>query len=73
MLTLSDKGEVDRAIQDYNKAIDLNSEDATAYNNRGSACAHKGDLDAAIQDYSKAIDLNPEDAAAYYNRGIAYS
>ena len=55
------------------KAIDLNSEHANAYNNRGNAYVNKGEIDAAIQDYTKAIDLNSEHANAYYNRGVAYA
>ena len=66
------KGEYDRAIQDYDKAIELNPNDAEAYNNRGVAYENKEEYDRAIQDFDKAIELNPNDAEAYRNRGIAY-
>ena len=56
----ADKGEVDRAIEDYNIAIDLNPKYAAAYYNRGLVYNNKDDFDAAIEDFSKAIDLNPE-------------
>ena len=60
------------AIMHYTKAIELKSDYADAYNNRGIAYANKGDLDSAITDYTKAIELKPNYADAYNNRGIAY-
>ena len=61
-----------RAIEDFNKAIDLNPEDAGAYNNRGLAYGKTGNFHAAIQDFNTAIDLNPEDALFHSGRGVAY-
>ena len=67
-----DHGQLDKAISDYTKVIEMKPEFADAYFNRGNAHKDKGLLDLAISDYSKAIEINPEDAAAYNNRGIAY-
>ena len=67
------QGEYDKAIVHYTEAINLNSELAEAYYNRGVAYAKKGEFDLEIQDFNKAIDLNPEYAKAYYNRGVAYA
>ena len=36
-LTYADKGQYDKDISDYNKAIEINPRDAYAYNNRGTA------------------------------------
>ena len=66
------KGEYDRAIQDFTKAIQINPKDAEAYNNRGFAYEKKGEYDRAIQDFDKAIQINPKHARAYNNRGFAY-
>src|SRR6185503_8670335 len=66
------KGDTDRAIADYSKAIDLNPTEPDYYNNRGVAHRAKGDLDRAIGDYGKAIELNSKHAQAYHNRGNAY-
>ncbi len=66
------KGDYDRAIADYTRAIQLKPNDAEAYYNRGNAYADKGDYDRAIADYERAIQLKPDLAEAYYNRGIAY-
>ena len=69
----SHKGEYDRAIEDFGKAIALNPKYAKAYINRGNAYYHKGEYDRATKDYDKAIALDPKYALAYYNRGTAYS
>ena len=66
------KKDYDRAIADYNKAIELEPKLAAAYANRGLAYGAKGDIDGAIADLDKAIDLNPKLAHAYANRGLAY-
>ena len=66
------KGDYDRALQDYTKAIDLKPNDAEAYNNRGGAYYLKEEYESAIIDFTKAIDLNPDYAEAYNNRGVAY-
>ena len=66
------KSEPNRAIQDYDKIIELDPNYADAYNNRGAAFGLKKEHDRAIQDYDKAIELNPEYAEAYDNRGISY-
>src|SRR5271156_5738244 len=64
-----DKGDYDRAIQDFNETIHLDPNNERAYYGRGSAYKKKGDYDRAIQDFSQAIHLNPNFARAYYDRG----
>jgi tetratricopeptide (TPR) repeat protein len=64
-------GDLNGAIADYNRAIQLDPKDAAIYNNRGLAKQEKGDLDAAIVDFNRAIQLNPKDAVACSNRGNA--
>src|SRR5258705_124712 len=65
------KGDLDGALADYDKAIELNPKDALAYYNRGNVKDKTGDVDGALADYGKAIKLKPKDALAYYNRGNA--
>lgn len=70
------RADFDRAIDDYNKAIELDPTGDYAvyiYTNRGIAYAVKGNYDQAIRDYSKTIEFRPEYAQAYSNRGNAYS
>ena len=64
--------QVDRAIETYSRAIDLNPRAAHAYYNRGNVYHNKGEFGRAIVDYNKAIELKPDYAGAYYNRGVAY-
>lgn len=66
------KGQYDRAIEDYNKAIELNPNYTYAYYNRGLAYYQKVQYDLAIENYNKAIYLDPNDAHAYNNRGNVY-
>ena len=70
-LTHGQKGEHDKAVERFSKAIALNPRIAAAYYNRGLAYANKREYDRAIQDYDRAIELDP-DYAAYNNRGSAY-
>ena len=67
------KGDLERAIADYDSAIELNPERVNAYINRGIAYFVKGDYDLAIADYDAAIDLNPNFDNPYYNRGLAFA
>jgi tetratricopeptide (TPR) repeat protein len=67
-----DKDEPDKAIEDYNKAIELSPNYASAFNNRGNAWAAKGDLDRAIADYNRAIEIDGKDPFRWNNRGLAW-
>jgi tetratricopeptide (TPR) repeat protein len=62
----------DRAIADYNKAIELNPNYAEAYSDRGVTYYYKNDSDQALADYNKAIELKPDFAIPYNNRGFFY-
>ena len=64
--------QIDVAIEVYRYAIDLNSYNTGAYNNRGIAYGKKDEYELAIKDLTKAIELDPSFIIAYYNRGIAY-
>ena len=65
--------QIDRAIEVYSHAIQLDTHYVDAYINCGVAYGIKGELDQAIADYNKAIELNPDYATAYSNRGVVYS
>ncbi len=66
------KGDLDRAIADYDQAIRVDPSYAPALNSRGIAYKARGDIDKAIADYDRVIQLNPQSAPAYNNRGYAY-
>jgi tetratricopeptide (TPR) repeat protein len=60
------------AIDDLNKAIELNPQYANAYYNLGIISRNEGKFDRALEDYSKAIVLKPDYYNAYTNRGEVY-
>ena len=61
-LAYDDKGEHDRAIQDFDEALRRNPSYLNGYINRGDAYRKKGDREHASADYDKALSLNPNDA-----------
>jgi tetratricopeptide (TPR) repeat protein len=69
--TYANKGDLDKAMIEFNHAILLDPT-AAAYYNRGRTYSEKGDLGRAIADYDQAITLNPKHQSAYVMRGKAY-
>ena len=67
------EGDLNRAIEEFTRAIELDPDLAVAYYNRGGAYVEKGEWDRAIEDCTRAIELKPDLAVAYYNRGAAHS
>ena len=67
------KGDIDKAIEDFTKAIQYEPDHAEAYYHRGNSYVIKDEFDRAIEDCDKAIQLNPDAADAYLVRGNAYS
>lgn len=59
----------DKAMEDYNKGIEMNPDYAEAYYNRGNLKAKTKDFVGAMNDYKKAIVLNPEFHPAYTQLG----
>src|SRR4030095_15081780 len=59
------KGELDRAIPDYDLAIASESRSALAYYYRGIARQAKGDVDGALADFGRALEIDPRYADAY--------
>jgi Tfp pilus assembly protein PilF len=64
-------GNLDKAIDSYNKALSLKPDYAEAYSNMGLALQDQGNLDKAIDSYNKALSLKPDYAEAYNNMGVA--
>jgi tetratricopeptide (TPR) repeat protein len=54
-----DLGELDLALSDYDKAIELDPQDAVAYFNRSLAHDRLGHRARSQQDRSRALELNP--------------
>ena len=65
------KGDLDRALADYDELIGFHMYNASIHTGRGGVWAAKGDYDRAIADYDEAIRLDPAYARAYLVRGHA--
>ena len=68
----SDKGDQDRAIQDYDQAIRLNPQNASYWNNRCWARALAGQLDRALADCNESLRLRPGDVNTLDSRALVY-
>src|SRR5689334_1305218 len=58
--------DLDGAIADYSKAIELDGSVATIYYYRALARKDKKDIDGAIEDYTKTLQINPKYVVAYF-------
>lgn len=65
-------GQIDKAMEDFNKAISLNPSFAEAYNNRSTVYRMTGRIQEAIKDLNEAIRWNPSFAEAYNTRGVTF-
>jgi tetratricopeptide (TPR) repeat protein len=66
------KGEWDKAIAEYQKAVTLKPRYADAYNNLGAAYAGKGMYDEAIAAHKQALAIRPDLLRAHLNLGVSY-
>ncbi len=67
------RGELNKAIEDYDKVIDIDPLYFEAYNNLGVLYGQNGLFDKAIEYFNKSIGIDPAYVDAYVNRGIAYA
>jgi len=66
------KGDLDRAIDDYGNAIEIDPNNLYARNNRAIIYIEKRRYARAIPDLDAVIALKPSELLAYANRGLAY-
>jgi tetratricopeptide (TPR) repeat protein len=69
--TKFNKKDYQGAMQDANKAIELDPNSSQAYLNRGRAYLGLNDYQKAMEANNQAIKLNPNDDRAYNNRGTS--
>ena len=62
----------EKALLEFNLAIESDPEYAEAYYGRELIYHKMGELERAIADYDRAIELDPQYAWAYYERGYTY-
>lgn len=64
-------GKFREAVEQYTKAIELDSENATFYANRAIAYTKMGQYDKAVSDAEDAIGVDPRHMKAYSIGGTA--
>ncbi|MDD2655247.1 MAG: AAA family ATPase [Candidatus ainarchaeum sp.] len=67
-----EKGDYEKAIENYNMAILLNPVFSEAYFNRALCYYQLKNYDKSIADYSKAAELDPKNPNIYNNKGDAF-
>ena len=71
-LLIQESDELEKAIDDYNKAISLNPKSTEAYVFRGETYSKLADHKKAIADFTNAIKLDPKNIRAFRGRAAAY-
>jgi tetratricopeptide (TPR) repeat protein len=71
-MAYDDLGDGDKAMADFNQAIQLNAAYADAYNNRGEIYRKKNQFPQALSDYKLAAEKEPGFAEPHYNMALVY-
>lgn len=66
------KGQFEKAIRAYDKAILKDKHNVCLYVNRGASWRCCNNLDKAVEDFNRAIRIDPENGLAYSNRAGAF-
>ena len=66
------RGDHDRAIIEFNRAIELDPNNADYYSWRGGRYRNKGYYDQTIADKTRAIEIDPTRGVFYWERGGAH-
>ena len=66
-------GEPEPAIEEYDRAIELDPALAAADRGRGDAYLFLGNFEQAVAEFDLALELDADNAAAYSNRGLGHS
>lgn len=65
-------GQIDAALQDFTRAIQLDPQSARLLNNRGFLQLSRQQFAAALADFDAAIAIDPQYANAFNNRGLLH-
>jgi tetratricopeptide (TPR) repeat protein len=66
----AEKGDRDRSLADFNMALELDPEYASAYDHRGAWYVIQREPGKALADMNRALELAPNNAEYYYHRGM---
>ncbi len=68
--TFEKTGDLDKAMEDYQKSVELKADFILPTANIGKIYAKKREHEKAIEFYKKAVELGDQDATNYYNYGV---
>lgn len=66
------QGNLQKAAEEFQKAIQINPNYGDAYHNLGNTYQQMGQMDLAIESYKKALELNPNIWQSYQNLASIY-
>ena len=64
------RNQYEESLEFFNKVLDMNPNNADAWNNKGVALYKMGDADGAIECYDNALKADPENLEALRNKGF---
>ena len=67
------RGELQKAIDEFQTSLTFNPDNTKAYYNMGIAYFNLNKFDKALECYNKVILITPNDAITHYNIGVTYS
>lgn len=70
MLYASHFKDTQKALEDYNKAIEVDRLNAEAYLNRALLFHERKEFKKAVEDYTRVLQCDPKNSIAYFNRGM---
>lgn len=70
-IAASEAGRLSESLQHFDQALEINSDNADAWYNRGIVLAKLGRYEEAVASYDRAVELNPDKDEAWNNRGNA--
>ena len=60
----------DRALEYFNKAIEMNSENDFAWGDRGLMLDKKGRKNEALESFSRALEIDSSNSITWHNKGL---
>ena len=63
------RGQIDKAIEQFQTALEINPNHEEAHSNLGIALVQKGQADEAVAQYQKVLEINPNYFQAHSNLG----
>jgi len=71
-VSYAESGQLEKALADVNKVLEMQPNFATAHYNRGELYFQLGRLEDAINSYNQTLRISPRDSAAYNSRGFVH-